>query len=188
MKERTVVWKAVEYPGMEYLALWEAERGSAAESVVIAVNEAGAFRLEYHVRCNPGYTVREVDLTIAERGEIYLSSDGQGNWFDGDDNPLPDLEGCVDVDITATPFTNTLPIKRIKWTVGQSETLKMVYFSIPEMAFHADEQRYTCLEQRADGATFQFEQLATGFTAVLPVDADGLVLDYPGLFERVNRS
>ena len=185
MKQRTVVWKAVEYPGMEHLSLWEAERGIAVESVVIGVGDASAFRLDYRVRCDVGYNVREVHLTVAEQGEIHLSSDGRGNWFDNEDNPLPDLAGCIDIDISATPFTNTLPIRRINWTPGQTETLRMVYFSIPEMTFQADEQRYTCIEQRVDGATFRFEQVSTGFTALLPVDGDGLVLDYPGLFERV---
>lgn len=185
MKTQTVVWRAIEYPGMEYLGLRADENDLAVESVVIGAVNGAVFRLDYVLRCDAGYTVHKVHLSVASGDALYLTSDGQGNWFDDDENTLPDLKGCIDVDITATPFTNTLPIKRVKWTVGQSETLKMVYFLVPEMTFHADEQRYTCLEQRADGATFRFEQLATGFTADLQVDADGLVLDYPGLFERV---
>ncbi len=30
--------------------------------------------------------------------------------------------------------------------------------------------------------------LASGFSAELPVDSDGLVIDYPGLFKRIWRS
>jgi len=41
------------------------------------------------------------------------------------------------------------------------------------------EQRYTCLER----GLYRFE--AGRFEAELPVDADGLVLDYPGLFRRI---
>lgn len=48
-----------------------------------------------------------------------------------------------------------------------------------------DEQRYTCLEADAAGGRYRFEQVGSGFTAVLQVDADGLVDDYPGLFKRV---
>ncbi|MEO8613115.1 MAG: putative glycolipid-binding domain-containing protein [Chloroflexota bacterium] len=185
MKQQTVVWKAVEYPGMEYLKFWEQSPGVVVSSVVIGVRAEGAFRLNYYVECDDSYTVRAVRLEYEGRDELSLWKDERGNWYDTEGDLLPDLKGCIDIDISATPFTNTLPIKRIAWTVGQTETLRMVYFLIPEMTFHVDEQRYTCLEQRADGATFRFEQLATGFTAVLPVDADGLVLDYPGLFERV---
>jgi uncharacterized protein len=48
----------------------------------------------------------------------------------------------------------------------------------------AERQRYGCLQARADGGLYRFEALPSGFTAELPVDADGLVLDYPGLFRR----
>ena len=46
-------------------------------------------------------------------------------------------------------------------------------------------QRYTCLEARPDGGLYRYEGFSTGFVADLPVDADGLVLDYPGVFRRV---
>ncbi|MET0648810.1 MAG: putative glycolipid-binding domain-containing protein [Pyrinomonadaceae bacterium] len=45
--------------------------------------------------------------------------------------------------------------------------------------------RYTCLETDAAGDSYRFEQLGSGFTAVLRVDAEGLLEDCPGLFERV---
>jgi uncharacterized protein len=47
-----------------------------------------------------------------------------------------------------------------------------------------ERQRYGCLEAQADGGLYRFEALPSGFTAELPVDAEGLVIDYPGLFRR----
>ncbi len=41
-------------------------------------------------------------------------------------------------------------------------------------------QRYTCLEQHADGARYRYEGLATNFLTELDVDRNGFVLDYPG--------
>jgi hypothetical protein len=46
-------------------------------------------------------------------------------------------------------------------------------------------QRYTCLEKSDRGGLYRFLSLDGEFTADLPVDAGGLVLDYPGLFRRV---
>jgi hypothetical protein len=130
--------------------------------------------------------VREVDLVPSDRPRIDLKTDGQGHWFDRHEGrSLPELDGCLDIDISATPFTNTLPIRRIDWQVGQSETLKMVYILFPELTITVAPQRYTCLEKSESGAVFRFESLDSGFTALLPVDSDGLVLDYPGLFQRV---
>ena len=42
----------------------------------------------------------------------------------------------------------------------------------------------TVLEKGDGGGLYRFESLDGGFTADLPVDPDGLVLDYPGLFKR----
>jgi hypothetical protein len=186
MKQITALWKPVEYQGMEYLSLREVEDGFGIDSVVIATQPEGSFRLDYRIQCDLGFAVRDVQLTLSNSQTLHLSSDGHGNWFDENRQLLPDLKGCIDVDILSTPFTNTLPIKRLAWAVGQTETLHMVYFTIPEMTIHADEQRYTCVERTPEGGVFRFEQIATGFTVLLPVDADGLVLDYPELFERIN--
>jgi uncharacterized protein len=188
MLQRTVIWKPVEYQGMEYLSLREVEDGFGIDSVVIAAQPEGSFRLDYRIQCDLGFAVRDVQLTLSNSQTLHLSSDGHGNWFDGNRQLLPDLKGCIDIDILATPFTNTLPIKRLAWAVGQTETFHMVYFTIPEMTIHADEQRYTCVERTPEGGIFRFDQVTTGFSALLPVDADGLVLDYPGLFERVKES
>jgi len=46
-------------------------------------------------------------------------------------------------------------------------------------------QRYTCLERGDDGSLYRYEGLGTGFVTNLPVDPDGLVLDYPDIFRRV---
>jgi len=185
MKQRTAVWKAVEYPGMEYLHLRPMSNMMVADRVVIGVTAEGAFRLNYGIVYDDSYIVRVVWLKLREQDELSLWNDERGNWYDRKGDLLPELKGCIDVDITATPFTNTLPIRRLSWQPGQTETLRMVYFSIPEVTVHADEQRYICVEQTANGAVFRFEQVATGFTALLLVDRDGLVLDYPGLFERI---
>jgi len=96
------------------------------------------------------------------------------------------LEGCLDVDISATPFTNTLPIRRLQLQLGESAEIQVVYLAVPEMQINCEPQRYTCLEVNPAGGVYKFESLTSVFVAKLPVDADGLVLDYPQLFARVN--
>jgi hypothetical protein len=181
---KTVVWKPVEYEGMEYLMLADRETIHMAHSVVICAEKRNAFRLDYQVLCDRNYVVRHVQLHIDSDSHLYLERNEYGTWSN-DIVRIGELEGCIDVDITATPFTNTLPIRRIDWKVGQSETLKMAYITVPELTLSVNRQRYTCLEKSADGAKFRFESVDSDFTAVITVDADGLVLDYPGLFRRV---
>jgi len=170
---------------MEYLSLHSDAEGIHIESVVIAVQDGHSFRLDYKIDCDPFYRVRTVHASLHGGAAIAITSNGDGNWFDQQHQNLSHIKGCEDVDISATPFTNTLPIRRLAWQPDQIEKLHVVYFAIPEMTIHADEQRYTCVEQRPDGSTFYFEQISTGFAATLKIDADGLVSDYPGLFTKL---
>jgi hypothetical protein len=114
---------------------------------------------------------------------LRLLSDGEGRWSDPlTGEHLPQLDGCIDVDIAATPFTNTLPIRRCPWTRGLSRTFSMAYVSVPELVASKQEQQYTCIEENEK---FLYETLPPGFQAELTVDAHGLVVDYPGLFRRL---
>ncbi|MCC6804931.1 MAG: putative glycolipid-binding domain-containing protein, partial [Anaerolineae bacterium] len=110
---------------------------------------------------------------------------GPAGWQDAEGRHLDGFDDCLDIDLAGTPFTNTLPIRRMNWQVGQAEVLRMIYIRIPHLTPRVVQQRYTCLEQTDGGATFRYESLDSGFTANLPVDATGVVLDYPNIWERV---
>ncbi len=112
-------------------------------------------------------------------------SDGEGNWTTLAGRALPELRGCIDVDISVTPFTNTLPIRRLGLAPMESAEVSVAYFEGTELQARPEPQRYTCLEKSDGGGLYRYLSLEGEFTVDLPVDADGLVLDYPGLFKRV---
>ncbi len=89
------------------------------------------------------------------------------------------------MDISVTPFTNTLPIRRLSLKPVESAELSVTYIEGAELQAWAEPQRYTCLEKSDEGGLYRYLSLDGGFTADLPVDADGLVLNYQGLFKRV---
>ena len=184
--KRQVMWSRLDAPGMEHLALTLRPEEVSAGGVVLGVEDGAAFRLRYTVRCDSRWRVRGVEVGFVDGGRgLSLAADGEGRWFDESGAAVPLLDGCVDVDITATPLTNTLPIRRLALKRGESADIKVTYVTIPELRLAPDEQRYTCLETDAAGGSYRFEQRGTGFTAVIRVDAEGLVEDYPGLFRRV---
>ena len=80
-----------------------------------------------------------------------------------------------------TPFTNTLPIRRLNLKKGQAHDVVTVYVHFPELAISADPQRYTCLEPMK---LYRYESLDSDFVREIEVDPDGLVVSYPGLFRR----
>jgi hypothetical protein len=91
------------------------------------------------------------------------------------------LAGAIDVDFSASPFTNTLPIRRLDLDVDDEADLVAAYLSFPDLELLPDPQRYT----RLDEDRYRFESLDSDFAADLTVDARGFVLEYSGLFERL---
>ena len=184
--KRQVMWSRSDAPGMEHLALIMRHDGVGADGIVLGVEDGAAFRLRYEVRCDPRWRVRRVEINLVDDDHgLSLTANGEGRWFDESGAAVPALDGCVDVDITATPLTNTLPIRRLALKQGESADIKVAYVTIPDLRVTPAEQRYTCLETGAAGNRYRFEQMGSGFTAILQVDADGLVEDYSELFKRV---
>ena len=184
--EREVIWVPWEGPGLEHLRLVTSDRGVVANGLVIGLEAGRPFRIGYEIRCDERWRVRVVRVATPDSHQpvLELLADGEGHWNRGGGEPMPELEGCIDVDISATPFTNTFPIRRLGLKAGEFEELAVTYVRVPELLVGAERQRYGCMEARTDGGLYRFEALPSGFTAELPVDAEGLVLDYAGLFRR----
>jgi hypothetical protein len=178
------MWSATSWPGTEHVEILERAGAIEIDGQVVAHVDGEAIRLGYRIRCDPDWTTRR--LEIVRHGAtrpLLFESDGQGRWTDGAGTGLPELAGCVDVDLTVTPFTNTLPIRRLGWRPGQARDLRMVYVLVPEMTARPADQRYTCLEAGPDGSVFRYE--SGSFRRDLRIDPDGLVVDYPGYWRRV---
>lgn len=177
-----VRWQAWEGPdaGLEHLELRLDRDHILAEGLVIGAIDGERFGLDYRLVLDRAWRVREAGLRTAGGRSLQLTSDGAGLWSV---NGLldPTLARCIDIDIQATPFTNTLPIRRLAWNPGQVAEIEVAYVNVPSLTLEPAGQRYTALADRR----FRFEAVGSGFVAELPVDADGLVLDYPGLFKRL---
>jgi hypothetical protein len=187
---RTICWtptwnKVREGVGLEHLLL--AER--VADSVVLAFDEEhGPFRLTYRLTWDESWRLRDAGLVVATERSIRslsLQTDGQGHWQHGDGRAIEELDGCMDVDIWPTPFTNSFPIRREPMDVGERRQFRMAWIFAPDLTVHPQPQTYTRMADRL----YLFENLdGSGFRAELPVDEDCIVLDYPDLFRRVTVS
>jgi hypothetical protein len=183
--QREVIWRSDDGIGAEYLFLEEDASGIVADSVVLATSDVVPSRTHYRATLDTGWRIRELSIMVENAGQesrsLQLQSDGEGHWRNAAGTPLPDLDGCLDIDISATPFTNTLPIRRLALQPGQVESIRVLYIHVPTLEIEPWDQRYTGL---APGLV-RYESLASGFQRDLTIDDDGLVVDYPDLFTRV---
>jgi hypothetical protein len=184
---RDLAWAALAWPGTEHLRITHGDDGVHADGLIVAVVDGKPLRLHYELRCDADWTCRTLTVaSLLEYGRrIELRGNGQGQWVTPAGVSLPGLEGCVDVDIAVTPFTNTLPIRRLGLAPGAAAEIVVVYVDVPTLALRAQRQRYTCLRRGPEGGRWRFDSVVSAFTADLAVDADGFVIEYPGLWRRV---
>jgi uncharacterized protein len=182
-------WSQWDGPGLEHLRLRVGESGIEADGVVVGEVDGAFFRARYVIHCDPRWRTRELIVDSLDGSDpLHLRSDGEGGWRDASGRALPELRGCIDVDLSVTPFTNTLPIRRLDLREGESSEIAVVYVNVPVMELGTSRQGYTCLERGPGSGLYRYEDrgIFRGFTADLPVDENGLVLDYPGIFRRMS--
>ena len=184
--ETHVWWTPLQQIGLEQLHLVENQTGVVADGFVLGIENTTPFRLWYQVRTDSNWNVRECLLQVGgEKGQtVHLYTDGQGHWTDAAGVVYSALNGCLDIDISRTPFTNTLPIRRLALTPGESADLLVAYITVPDLSIRPVQQRYTCLSHTASSEIYRYEGLESNFTADLLVDDQGLVVDYPGIWKR----
>ncbi len=184
------VWIPEDEPGIEDVRITRGPTGGVGfSSAVVRLWQGQPLRATYTLVCDAGWHVRELQMTgeseaVGERA-IRLYADGAGNWQDDKGQPIAALQGCIDVDIMLTPLTNTLPIRRLQLAPGASREISVVYIAAPDLSIRPFQQRYTRLDDADGGQRYRYESLDSGFAAVLPIDDDGFVVDYPGIWRRV---
>ncbi len=114
-----------------------------------------------------------------------LESDGSGRWrLDGRDQPS--LDGCFDVDLEASAFTNALPVHRLCLAPRDHADVPAAYVRAATLAVSRLEQRYRRVDNGTGPERYDYEAPAFDYRCRLAYDDTGLVLEYPGLAVRAD--
>jgi hypothetical protein len=178
---RVYRWREAEGGGLQHVLLIRETGVIAAEGMILAGGDE-PYAARYRIVMDGRWRVRRASVALIGRADpLVLVADGQGGWTGTDGAEIPDLQGVADVDFSATPFTNTLPIRRLRVGVGKSADVDTAYVDFPTLAVRRDAQRYTRVEERL----WRYEARDGSFEREITVDEDGVVVEYPGLFSRV---
>lgn len=165
---RTMEWRRRDRPGYEVCRLFERDSGWSLEGVVSIDGKT----IEYSVITDRDWKTR--NATAAGRE---ISVDEASRWW-AKGRELQHLRGCVDVDLAFTPSTNTLPIRRLGLTVGASASVRAAWLTWPDLDWKVLEQEY----ERLGEDQYEYRSGGGRFVGRLTVDANGLVLDYGGIW------
>lgn len=180
--QTNILWTGREYYSLENCQVNEQENGAEITSTIIGSYEGKLYKVEYHIRTNAHWQTVLLELTSHVNNKpltIKLEGNGKGNWtYNGKE--AEQFRNCIDVDIAVTPFTNTLPIRRLQPEQDQPQEIQVIYCDLLNQVIKPVRQKYT----RLSNNEYHYENIPNDFEATIKVDDSGLVIDYPGLFVR----
>jgi hypothetical protein len=187
--------------GVEFAELRIHEQRLTASGVAVGTAPV-PYRLDYELETGTGFVTASLRVTSRGEGwrrELELCRDHDGGWSieaeaEGEGEvELPPaggeaarLAGALDCDLGLSPVTNTMPILRHGLLHGGGPLeLTMAWVAVPALAVQADLQRYRHLASAADRHVVRFGATDGSFAADITLDADAVVIDYPGIARRL---
>ncbi len=179
---KILIWKGIIYNSLEYFKLTQQGGFFMVDSNIIGYYEDKIYTLKYHLKIDEHWNVQGLDLEYeVNRVNKRIKGNKVKNDLEINGSIIIDFQGIDYIDISLTPFTNTLPINSLNLEVGESTDIKVLYFDILNDGIKPVHQNYS----KTNMLTFQYKNVPKDFEADLEVDHLGLVVNYPGLFTKV---
>jgi uncharacterized protein len=198
---RLSVWTGIDAWRAEVAAFDLTAGGIRAAGTQLGI-EPLPYRLDYGLDAPERFVTRGLEAEATGEGwsrRLRLLHDADGRWLveaaqEGTVDLPPAggdaaaLDGALDCDLGLSPLTNLMPIRRhgLHQRPGRIDLL-VAWVSVPDLGVHPSRQRYEHVRAGGAGAVVRYVDLGThqGFVAELELDAEGLVVVYPGLARRV---
>lgn len=172
----TARWRSWDHDHLETLTLrWENEGWTAT-------GEVGREAVTYVVRLSATWQTRQFLLfRDLDQPDLWLGTDGAGRWGEVNGAHRPELTGCTDVDLVVTPFTSSIPIRRLMLDIGDHADVDALGVDVDTLGVIPVRRRY----ERRTVRRFVRTDLDTGAQTEFDVDEFGLVNDQPDAFRRL---
>jgi uncharacterized protein len=173
--------------GFEVLFLRRQGDGHRLDGHSTGVEDGEAWGIRYAFEVDDRWATRSAHIvgrSASGAHEVRLEGDGRGGWS-VDGAPAPHLAGCLDVDLEASAFTNSLPVHRLGLAVGRRADAPAAWVRALDLGVQRLEQRYARVADDAGRRRYDYAAPGLEYTARLVYDEHGLIVDYPGLAVRV---
>ncbi len=179
-----ILWRSLARPGHEIGRLRDPDRGHVLEGTAVFVEEGRPCRLDYSILCDDDW--RTASARVAgwhgdETVRLDVAADRDRRWL-LNGAPCPDVDGCMDVDLSFSPSTNLLPIRRLRLAVGERASVRAAWVRFPGCTVEPLEQVY----ERVSEFRYQYSSGGGRFVTLLTVNPVGFVTLYPDLWEAIS--
>ena len=179
ISESRVAWAWTDRPGLETLRLVRRATGTTADGSVLVFLDGAPVSVRYTVEHDAAWHFRRARIETDRAGSARVIEihHEDGTWS-VDGTARADLEGCEDLDVAITPYTNTPALAAHPLAPGATRRLRVAWVQVPGFDVQSVEQEYTRLDSAGGVERYRYRNLHSAFTGELTRGADGLVLEY----------
>lgn len=181
----TILWRRLDTTGHDACRFMAADDGWRLQGTAVFRHDGEAACLAYEVSCDAAWYTQEGSVhgwAGAEALDFRVVKLPGGIWT-LNDQIVPQLDGCIDLDLGFTPATNLIQLRRVALEVGEAADVPVAWLDVFAGTLDTLHQHY---ERRA-ADQYGYEAPRFSYSAVLRVDASGFVQHYPQLWEAVPR-
>jgi hypothetical protein len=177
-----ILWRRLDLPGHDAASIRISGEGTVLSGMAV-FQEGAPTALGYVVHADREWRTTEARVRGWygwESIDLRLRRDDAGTWT-VNDVICPGVEGCIELDLSFTPATNLLPLRRLALAVGRSAEVRSAWLEWPGVQLTPLVQRYS----RRSEYDYEYESDLPGgelFRSTLRVQPEGWVLDYAGLW------
>jgi hypothetical protein len=177
-----ILWQRLDKPGLEWCEIRRTPGQTLVGGTALIADAGKPYRVEYTIEIDAAGRTRRAGIvpTGMSQAVIELVCDEGGRWV-MNGAPMPDITGCLDVDLGFSPMTNSLPIWRLRLVPGDVSAIRAAWVRFPELTVELLPQTY----ERTSASTYRYR--SDGFEAVLSVGHDGIVEEYGSYWRAVAR-
>jgi uncharacterized protein len=181
MPNTSILWRRLDQPGHDSALLRETVAGAIIEGTSVFDESGRPCRLDYRVVCDAAWRTLSARVTgwiDTTTLDVAMGVDAARAWtLNGE--PCPDLQGCEDIDLSFSPATNLLPIRRARLVIGERISVRAAWLRFPLVRLESLDQTY----ERVSESKYRYESGGGSFVATLETNTAGFVTQYPGLWQ-----
>lgn len=179
----SMLWRRIDIPGHDTCRLENNQNGWTLFGTSIFQHKFGPTSISYSVECDPHWKTlrgRVCGISGDQHFNYLVSHEGAGWKLNG--NAVPGLEPLVDLDLSFTPSTNLVQLRRVPIPENKPTQLPVVWLDIDTGKLTKLEQTY---ELRAEMQVW-YEAPSVGYRGLLELAPNGFIRRYPNLWEAEN--
>ncbi len=172
-------WRNLSTSGHDTALLAQALTGWHLNGMAVFLGEDGPVAVNYSVEIDEAWAVRRGSIRGMTGGRRFYHSierTPDGWTLDRRNNGMAELP---DLDFGFTPATNIQQLARADLAIGGRVEFPVVWFDVGREELKELLQVY----ERRDETHYWYESPASGYEAMLEIDATGFVRVYPRLWE-----